>query len=160
MYSQGFSVFSFFATTYKGGLISESFFFNFGSNLPKNMPNHCLIELPNQKMLRVVLAHFLGDWSKREKLFEIKPPLARAQKYTSHPFSSCEVFFFATSRLQLKVAGLISKRCSLCKMTENRPRHPNMNRVLEKYFPKTSFVLSVILGDPTQFFFFATSIAT
>ena len=48
-------------------LIKVAYFqkvFHFGSNLPKNVPNrYPELYSPKEKMLRIFLAHLLGDWS-------------------------------------------------------------------------------------------------
>jgi hypothetical protein len=45
-----------------GGLISD--FFNFGSNLPKNMPNH----YPDSIVYSSKKKALFGDWSQHEKV--------------------------------------------------------------------------------------------
>ena len=69
----------------KGGLISERFLIWLQS--PKKVPNHSPQHYPpREKLLKAVIWHlFFGDWSKNEKVSDIKPPLLRHD--TTKPLS-------------------------------------------------------------------------
>ena len=57
----------------KGGLISSfSRLLKSPKRCAKNYPEHYPSK---EKMLRIILGTFFGDWSQSEKLSEIKPPL-------------------------------------------------------------------------------------